>query len=411
MVYKVGLFIFFCLFVACISTGRKDRDTAGELIRQATFYGERLQFLPAIDTYQQAAELAEKEKDSLALLQAYRGMGRIYRYQSFKHKALECDRKALSYIGDATGDSLQTVLYREIGDVYNLSGMADSAFHYYRLAGCRVEQAKILQQQGRLMESEAILQAELEQQTSDEEPAELRLALANLQIARGALNEAEKNLSHVPSSHLQLYEALSRLAESRGDSLQAKFYHKNYLHNLATSRRQTEDNQIVQLLWTSEQKEWERRLSDTRSTQRDQFYLWFGLLLVGGFGCWGYVCFRKKSSLLSLSETDFHSSEIYQRFHRKEEWRPASKDWEELLQAINHTYPEFRSRLKKKIPKLSEQEWHMCCLIKMDVPPSVMAMLLCCTNQAISMRRVRLYQKITGEKASPELCDAFIRDF
>lgn len=43
--------------------------------------------------------------------------------------------------------------------------------------------------------------------------------------------------------------------------------------------------------------------------------------------------------------------------------------------------------------------------------PSTAAMLLCCTNQAISMRRVRLYQKITGEKGTPELCDSFIRDF
>lgn len=68
-------------------------------------------------------------------------------------------------------------------------------------------------------------------------------------------------------------------------------------------------------------------------------------------------------------------------------------------------------RLKRKIPKLSEQEWRMCCLIKMEVPPSTAAMLLCCTNQAISMRRVRLYQKITGEKGTPELCDSFIRDF
>lgn len=411
MIYKTGIFLFLCLFVSCTSMERKEQATAGELIRQAAFYGNRLQYLPALDTYRHAAELAEKGKDSLVLVQAYQGMGRIYRHQSFKQKALEYDRKALCYIGNATSDSLQTVLYREIGDVYNLSGKADSAFHYYRLAGCRVEQAKILQQQGRLIESEALLKVALEQQTSGEEQAELRLALAKMQIARGALNEAEKNLSHVSSSHPQLYAALAQLAESRGDSLQADFYYKSYLHNLTASRRQKEDNQITQLLWTSEQKEWERRLSSARTTQRGHIYVWFGLLLIGGAGIWGYMRYRKKEGELSLSEAEFHSSEVYLRFHRKEEWRPASKDWEELLQAINHTYPEFRSRLKTKIPKLSEQEWQMCCLIKMGVPPSVIAMLLCCTNQAISMRRVRLYQKITGEKAPPELCDAFIRDF
>lgn len=404
------VFFLFCLFIACSSNERKDKITTGELLRQAAFYGDRLQYLPALDTYRQAADQAEKEKDSLALCRAYRGMGRIYRFQSLKQKALESDKRALSYVGNATGDSLRTELYREIGDVYNLSGDADSAFHYYQLAGCRIQQAKILQQRGRYKESEALLETELLQPDSPEEKAELRLALADIQISVGELDKAEKNLSQVPSSHPHLYGALSRMAQSRGDSLQADFYRKSYLHNLSILRRQKEDNQITQLLWTSEQKEWEKRLSNARSSQKGLVYVWVTLLLLTGAGIFCYFRYRKKKDDFSLSETDFQSLEVYQRFHRKEEWRPGSKDWEELLQAFNRTYPEFRLRLKERIPKLSEQEWRMCCLIKMDVPPSTTAMLLCCTNQAISMRRVRLYQKVTGEKGTPELCDAFIRE-
>lgn len=404
------VFFLFCLFIACSSNERKDTITTGELLRQAAFYGDRLQYLPALDTYRQAADLAEKEKDSLALYRAYRGMGKIYRYQSLKQKALEYDKRALSYAEYATGDSLRTELYREMGDVYYLSGETDSAFHYYQLAGCRIQQAKILQQRGRYKESEALLETELLQPDSPEEKAELRLALADIQITVGELEKAEKNLSQVPSSHPHLYGALSRLAQSRGDSLQADFYRKSYLNNLSILRRQKEDNQITQLLWTSEQKEWEKRLSNARSSQKGLVYVWITLLFLAGAGIYSYFRYRKKTGL-SVSETDFQSSEVYQRFHRKEEWRPGSKDWEELLQAFNRTYPEFRQQLKERIPKLSEQEWRMCCLIKMDVPPSTTAMLLCCTNQAISMRRVRLYQKVTGEKGTPELCDAFIRDF
>lgn len=404
------VFSLFCLFIACSSNERKDTITTGELLRQAAFYGDRLQYLPALDTYRQAADLAEKEKDSLALYRAYRGMGKIYRYQSLKQKALEYDKRALSYAEYATGDSLRTELYREMGDVYYLSGETDSAFHYYQLAGCRIQQAKILQQRGRYKESEALLETELLQPDSPEEKAELRLALADIQITVGELEKAEKNLSQVPSSHPHLYGALSRLAQSRGDSLQADFYRKSYLNNLSILRRQKEDNQITQLLWTSEQKEWEKRLSNARSSQKGLVYVWIILLLLTGAGIFCYFRYRKKKDDFSLSETDFQSLEVYQRFHRKEEWRPGSKDWEELLQAFNRTYPEFRLRLKERIPKLSEQEWRMCCLIKMDVPPSTTAMLLCCTNQAISMRRVRLYQKVTGEKGTPELCDAFIRE-
>lgn len=411
MIYKLGIIIFIYLFVACSSAERKEAVTVGELFRQAAFYGERLQYIPALDTYQQAIRLAEKDKDSLALSHGYLEMGKIYRNQSLKQKALQSEKKALSYLGSAGGDSLRTVLYREMGDIYMLSRMPDSAFYYYQMGDCRIKQTKVLQQGGKYKESEALLKTELEQTIPQEEKAELFLALADLQINMGKLEEAETNLSQVPSSHPHLYATLSRIAQCRGDSLQADFYQKNYLHNLSVLRRQQEDNQITQLLWTSEQKEWERRLSNAENTQTGRLYLWSALFILCGTSLLGYSRYRKKKAAVSLSETDFLSSEVYQRFHRKEEWRAGSKDWEELLQAFNRTYPEFRERLKKKIPKLSEQEWRMCCLIKMDVPPSIMAMLLCCTNQAISMRRVRLYQKMTGEKGTPELCDSFIRDF
>lgn len=411
MIYKIEILFLICLLTACSSVGEKEVATTGELLRQAAFYGERLQFQPALETYRLAIRQAGKEKDSVALSVAYLEMGKIYRKQSLKRKALENGQKALSYIKSPAADSLRLELYREIGDVYTLSGQVDSAFHYYEMAGCRIKQATILRQNGRGREAETLLKAELEQVIAPKERAEVCLALADLQISLGKLEEAEKNLSRVPPSHPHLYAALSRIAQSRGDSLQADFYHKSYLHHLSELRQEKEQNQITRLLWTSEHKEWERRLSDTRKTHEGQIYVWIALLISCSTGIWGYSRYRQKKAVVSLSEADFRSSEICLRFHSKEEWKPASKDWEELLQAFNRAYPEFRERLKKEVPKLSEQEWRMCCLVKMEVPPSTAAMLLCCTNQAISMRRVRLYRKITGEKGTPELCDSFIRDF
>ena len=101
MIYKVGIIIFIYLFVACSSTERKEAVIVGELFRQAAFYGERLQYIPALDTYQQAIRLAEKDKDSLALSHGYLEMGKIYRNQSLKQKALQSEKKALSYLGSS----------------------------------------------------------------------------------------------------------------------------------------------------------------------------------------------------------------------------------------------------------------------------------------------------------------------
>ncbi len=411
MIYKIEILFLICLLTTCSSAGEKEVATTGELLRQAAFYGKRLQFQPALETYRLAIRQAGKGKDSVALSVAYLETGKIYRKQSLKRKALENGQKALSYIKSPTADSLRLELYREIGDVYTLSGQADSAFHYYEMAGCRIKQATILRQNGRDREAETLLKAELEQVIAPKEKAEACLALADLQISLGKLDEAEKSLNQIPPSHPHLYAALSRIAQSRGDSLQADLYHKSYLHYLSVLRQEKEQNQITQLLRTSEQKEWEKRLTDNQKAQKEQIYVWITLLVSCSTGIWGYSRYRQKRNVVSLSEADFRSSEIYLRFHSKKEWKPVPKDWEELLQAFNRAYPDFRERLKRKIPKLSEQEWRMCCLIKMEVPPSTAAMLLCCTNQAISMRRVRLYQKITGEKGTPELCDSFIRDF
>lgn len=81
--------------------------------------------------------------------------------------------------------------YREIGDIHALTGEADSACYYYQIGGCRISQAKILQQGGRCREAELLLKEELEQDISEEEKAELCQALADLKISSGELEEAE----------------------------------------------------------------------------------------------------------------------------------------------------------------------------------------------------------------------------
>jgi tetratricopeptide (TPR) repeat protein len=122
MIHNVKILFFICFFTACSSTEQKEIVTAGELLRQAAFYGERLQFLPALETYQQAIKLAEKEKDSTVFSLAYLEMGKIYRYQSLKQKALQSEKKALSYIKSPACDSLRLELYREIWEGEQLVG-------------------------------------------------------------------------------------------------------------------------------------------------------------------------------------------------------------------------------------------------------------------------------------------------
>lgn len=86
MIHNVKILFFICFFTACSSTEQKEIFTAGELLRQAAFYGERLQFLPALETYQQAIKLAEKEKDSTVFFPCLPGNGKNLSVSIFKTK-------------------------------------------------------------------------------------------------------------------------------------------------------------------------------------------------------------------------------------------------------------------------------------------------------------------------------------
>ena len=62
-------------------------------------------------------------------------------------------------------------------------------------------------------------------------------------------------------------------------------------------------------------------------------------------------------------------------------------------------------------PRLTMTELRVSCLIKANVPPVTIAMLIVTTPTNVSMIRKRLYDKIHSEKGSSEKFDKFIRDF
>lgn len=108
----------------------------------------------------------------------------------------------------------------------------------------------------------------------------------------------------------------------------------------------------------------------------------------------------------------FVVSDIYYRFHIKEEWRPRDCDWAELFDALDKTYNNFTHRLMGLVSKLTPIELKVSCLVKSNVPPATIAMLIVTTPTNVSMIRKRLYEKIyTTDKGSSEKFDKFIRDF
>ena len=101
-------------------------------------------------------------------------------------------------------------------------------------------------------------------------------------------------------------------------------------------------------------------------------------------------------------------SDIYRKFHTERSFIATDTEWEELITLIDHTFPQFSGQLNSLLPKISDIEFKVCCLVKIEVPTTNMAFIINRSRQSVTMIRKRLYNKIYGENGSTKDFDDFI---
>jgi len=105
------------------------------------------------------------------------------------------------------------------------------------------------------------------------------------------------------------------------------------------------------------------------------------------------------------------NSPIYRAFYRMADKsshkKPTAEDWDELEKLLNREYSNFSDKLNS-LYKLSEIEYHVSMLIKINFEPSRIAELVCCSLSNISTIRSRLYIKAFGRKAKTIAWDEFL---
>lgn len=112
---------------------------------------------------------------------------------------------------------------------------------------------------------------------------------------------------------------------------------------------------------------------------------------------------------LNSVEEDFHKSDFYlnlrQRITRGELLQP--EDWQAIEEHFRSVYPRFATTLLT-LRNMSPIELQVCQLLKLGVPPSEIANVLCKDTSSISSIRSRLYKKVFGEKGGSKDWDEFI---
>ncbi len=170
---------------------------------------------------------------------------------------------------------------------------------------------------------------------------------------------------------------------------------------------------------------------ELRRTNNELIYmLTISLLFIGILALYGWQTFRNNKAIkqeleqireqnnslpqpvaiaMQQVEQEFYGSEYYRillgRIERGEALK--DEDFEELEQRIKPVYPNFTSRLRH-LCHMSAHEFRVCLLLKINVPPSQIAMVLCKEVSSISSTRSRLYNKVFGKKGSSKEWDNFI---
>lgn len=82
-------------------------------------------------------------------------------------------------------------------------------------------------------------------------------------------------------------------------------------------------------------------------------------------------------------------------------------DWKTIETRLLSAFPVFKEKLFS-LYQLSDTEYHICMLIKIDVSPSNIAKLMAIGNSAVSQNRLRMQQKVFGSKGTAKDWDKFI---
>lgn len=122
---------------------------------------------------------------------------------------------------------------------------------------------------------------------------------------------------------------------------------------------------------------------------------------------------HKDKRVLEEEQSDIESSEIYQKIKLKlnspmESGCLSSMEWEKIGDILREVYPTFDTNLAM-LCKLSEHEYHVCQLLKMNIAPSAIGELTAHSKEAITSTRRRLYEKAFGQKGSPKDWDDVIK--
>lgn len=411
-------------------------------------------YRPALDFQKKAVDYFKQDRDSVSLSLAFRNIARIYVCENKLDSAINYYLKALNL----TSGCHDLYMNNELADTYRRVGDCEKGFLFARKAYTQVESTddscQVSLTLGDLFLKSGKLDSSYHYLSYCRKSSDI-YTLKDTYHSLSQLAKARCNLSAY-FTYQEQYNALrdSTDKQSYRETLTRLQYLYDYL-NVEKEKeyyRQKADSNTIYIYCF---------LIGT-----------ILLLLVAVCSCWGFLSIRKKKKeqhdqFLRLQEQQSRDSEKYQEERKaailemeqktkmadglkieldmmkkvigenistqvvppniKEEqssiffasdlyrglystWSKLDlEQWSEIVICIDHIlYLNFTYRIKMMYPSITDIDLQICCLTKLEIPVHRMAVLLSMTSQGISLRRKRLFKKLTKKEGSAQDFDEYI---
>lgn len=419
-----------------------------------TLYTFQELYQPAMDFQKEAAGYFMQDEDTVSLSITYRNIARIDVRENQLDSAITYYLKALS----STLALHKFYIFNELADVYGRVGDYDNGLSYawkaYSLITTTDDSCLVNLTLGDLylksgkMDSAYYYLSFCQKSTNAYTLRDTYYSLSQLEKSKGNLNAyvifQEQYDAFRDSIDRQTYmETIARLQSMYDYQLieKKKEYYRqeanrktNYLYGLfgggslflllvvsiafyLYKEKKEKEEQLNQSLRLQEQK---YRESQQYLTERNAAIAELGqktemaddlkmqLDMVQGV-IYEKILERASSSTAGVDRGRiFFASDLYQGLRTKWEILDYER-WPEIVKWIDHVlFLNFTYKIKIMYPGISEMDLQICCLTKLGISVSRMAALLLRTSQAISLKRKRLYTKLTQKQGTAQDFDEYI---
>lgn len=419
-----------------------------------TLYTFQGLYRPALDVQKEAADYFMQAEDSISLSMTYRNIARINVQENLLDSAITYYSKALS----CSFASHKFYIFNELADVYGRVGDYNNGLSYAWKAYSQIKTADdsclvsltlgdLYLKSGKI-DSAYYYLSFCQKSTNTYTLRDIYYSLSQLEKSRGNLNAyaifQEQYDTFRDSIDRQTYmETVARLQSIYDYQLieKKKEYYRqeanrktNYLYGLfgggalfllvtvcivfyLFKEKKKKEEQLNQSLRRQEQEYREslqylaeRNAAIAELGQKTEMADDLKIQLDMVQGVINEKMLERASSPIAGIDRGkiFFASDLYQGLHTK--WEILDNErWPEVVKWIDHVlYLNFTYKIKMMYPGISEMDLQICCLTKLGISVTRMAALLLRTSQAISLKRKRLYVKLTQKQGTAQDFDEYI---